>query len=147
MSNELNGYTIKKVERLVKGLYIVICQSRITGVNSARLVSIPLENEVDAIKRSDCTEVFGMICSAALRSIPLNWDESPKCDTFEVQFTDEECEKLDAWCKELEISDYAFFRAVNLFLCDPANEKCILRLLETAVTEDGAKAIRVNLEK
>jgi len=147
MGSELNGYTIKKVERLAKGLYIVICQSKVTGVNSARLVSIPLENEVDAIRRSDCSEVFEMICNAALRSIPLNWDESPKCDSVEVHFTAEECEKLDAWCKELEISDYAFFRAVNLFLCDPANEKCIFRLLETAVTEDGAKAIRINLEK
>ena len=147
MGNELNGYTIKKVERLAKGLYIVICQSKVTGVNSARLVSIPLENETDAMKRSDCSELFEMICNAALRSIPLNWDESEKCETIEVQFTSEEREKLDAWCKELEISDYAFFRAVNLFLCDPANEKYIIRLLETVVTEDGAKAIRINLEK
>ena len=136
MGNELNGYEIKKVERLARGLYLAICRSTITGVNSVRLVSIPLENEKDAMETKCCTRVFEMISKAALRAIVLNYDDADTCNTVNVEFSDDEYAELEKWCKDRDISTYALFKGVNIFLCDPANEECILRVFSSFVTKD-----------
>ncbi len=147
MTDELNGYEVKKVERLARGLYLAVCKSKFTGINSARLVSIPLENEAKAFERKDCSEVLEIITKAALESIVLNYDESEECNTVEVSFTDDEYAKLEKWCEERKLTPYALFKGVNLFLCDPANKECILRIFSSFMTADGINSIKIDLEK
>jgi hypothetical protein len=147
MFNELFGYEINKIERLAKGLYLAICTSKLTGVNSARIVSIPLEHEREAMVSKDCAKIIEFITKAAYQAIILNYDDSDKCETIDVFFTDEVYEEIDAWCKKRNLSTYALFRAVNLFLCDPINEECILRLLKSIELGNGAKAYEIDLEK
>ncbi len=147
MSNELYGYKIIKVERLAKGIYLAVCRSNLTGINSARIVSIPLENEKEAMVNKDCEKVIELITKAAYKSIVLNYDDSDKCETVLVEFSEEDHFKLQEWCKSLGISEYALFRAVNLFLCDPANEECIINHLKSFKTKDGSKVYGIDLDK
>lgn len=147
MLNELFGYEITKIERLAKGVYLAICKSKLTKVNSARIVSIPIEHEKDAMVSKDCKKIIDLITNAAYQAIILNYDDSDECETINVTFTDEVYKEISDWCKERNLSEYALFKAVNLFLCDPINEECILRLLKSIELGNGAKAYEIDLEK
>ena len=68
-------------------------------------------------------------------------------NTINVTFTDEVYKEISDWCKERGLSEYALFKAVNLFLCDPINEECILRLLKSIELGNGAKAFEIDFEK
>ena len=147
MGNELNGYEIKKVDRIARGLYMVTCKSTITGVNSIRFVSIPLEYETDAMESGDVKDICNMISNAALRAAVLNYDDSAKCCEVKVEFSEEENDRIEEWCRKRDISSYALFKGVNLFFSDPANKDCILRLLDEVLLKDAIKAFREDSDR